>query len=71
MIQYLNANLPEADANKIKILSTGTRRRPLIRNEEEEDQLQDFMPEGDEICTKRKEVPTAGLENSLFEPEEM
>jgi hypothetical protein len=71
LIQYLNTNLPEADANKIRILSAGTRKRTLIRNEEEEDPLQDFTPEEDVICTKRKEVPTAGLESSLLEPEEM
>ena len=67
----LIANLPEADANKIRTLSAGIRRRPLIRNEEEEDPPQDFMPEEGEICTKIKEVPTAGLESSLLEPEEM
>ena len=71
LIQYMNANLPEADAQKIRVLSAGSRKRNIIPYEDEEILPQVSMPDQGEICTKNKETLSLGLEYSSLEPDEL
>ena len=61
LIQYMNANLPEEDAQKIRVLSAGSRKRNIIPDEDEEILPQVSMPDQGEICTKSKETLPLGL----------
>ena len=45
LIQYMNAKLPEDDAQKIRILSAGSRKRKILTNEAKGSLPQDSMPE--------------------------